>query len=74
MPPRPGPYAGGPNSGALAVLLFLLLVCPLALPASGGWKRGLVAFMLRRRLFLIAFPGALFVTASIVEKWYGRIV
>ena len=60
----------GAKRGALAVLLFLLLVA-LGLPLLAGGNRGLGAFMLPSSGFLIGFPVAAFVTGLIVEKWYG---
>lgn len=60
----------GAKRGALAVLLFLLLVA-LGLPLLVGGNGGLGAFMLPSSGFLIGFPVAAFVTGLIVEKWYG---
>ena len=60
----------GAKRGALAVLLFLLLVA-LGLPLLAGGNGGLGAFMLPSSGFLIGFPVAAFVTGLIVEKWYG---
>ena len=58
----------GAKRGALAVLLFLLLVA-LGLPLLAGGRGGLGAFMLPSSGFLIGFPVAAFVTGLIVEKW-----
>jgi len=60
----------GAKRGALAVLLFLLLVA-LGLPLLAAGNGGLGAFMLPSSGFLIGFPVAAFVTGLIVEKWYG---
>ncbi len=60
----------GAKRGALAVLLFLLLVA-LGLPLLAGGNGGLGAFMLPSSGFLIGFPVAAFVTGLIVENWYG---
>ena len=60
----------GAKRGALAVLLFLLLVA-LGLPLLAGGNGGLGAFMLPASGFLIGFPVEACVTGLIVEKWYG---
>jgi biotin transport system substrate-specific component len=60
----------GAKRGALAVLLFLLLVA-MGLPLLAGGRGGLGAFMLPSSGFLIGFPVAAFVTGLIVEKWRG---
>lgn len=58
----------GAKRGALAVLLFMLLVA-LGLPLLAGGRGGLGAFMLPSSGFLIGFPVAAFVTGLIVENW-----
>ena len=58
----------GAKRGALAVLLFLLLVA-LGLPLLPGGRGGLGSFMLPSSGFLIGFPVAAFVIGLIVEKW-----
>lgn len=60
----------GAKRGALAVLLFMLLVA-IGLPLLAGGRGGLGAFMLPSSGFLIGFPFAAFVTGLIVEKWRG---
>lgn len=60
----------GAKRGALAVLLFMLLVA-MGLPLLAGGRGGLGAFMLPSSGFLIGFPVAAFVTGLIVEKWHG---
>jgi biotin transport system substrate-specific component len=60
----------GAKRGALAVLLFMLLVA-MGLPLLAGGRGGLGAFMLPSSGFLIGFPFAAFVTGLIVEKWRG---
>lgn len=58
----------GARRGALAVLLFLLLVA-IGLPLLSGGRGGLGLFMSPSAGFLIGFPVAAFVTGLIVEKW-----
>lgn len=58
----------GSKRGALAVLLFLLLVA-LGLPLLAGGRGGLGLFVSPTAGFLIGFPVAAFVTGLIVEKW-----
>ncbi len=58
----------GSKRGALAVLLFLLLVA-LGLPLLAGGRGGLGLFTSPTAGFLIGFPVAAFVTGFIVEKW-----
>ena len=58
----------GSKRGALAVLLFLLLVA-LGLPLLAGGRGGLGLFVSPSAGFLIGFPIAAFVTGFIVEKW-----
>lgn len=60
----------GAKRGAMAVLLFLLLVA-LGLPLLAGGNGGLGAFMTPSAGFLFGFPVAAFVTGLIVEKWHG---
>lgn len=58
----------GSKRGALAVLLFLLLVA-LGLPLLAGGRGGLGVFAGPTVGFLIGFPIAAFVTGLITEKW-----
>ena len=58
----------GSKRGALAVLLFLLLVA-LGLPLLAGGRGGLGLFVSPTAGFLVGFPIAAFVTGLIVEKW-----
>lgn len=58
----------GAKRGALAVLLFLLLVA-LGLPLLAGGRGGLGVFASPTVGFLIGFPIAAFVTGLITEKW-----
>lgn len=58
----------GAKRGALAVLLFMLLVA-IGLPLLAGGRGGLGAFMLPSSGFLIGFPFAAFVTGLVVERW-----
>lgn len=60
----------GAKRGALAVLLFVLLVA-LGLPLLAGGRGGLGLFLSPTAGFLIGFPIAAFVTGFIVEKWRG---
>ncbi|MCV2882228.1 biotin transporter BioY [Actibacterium sp. XHP0104] len=60
----------GARRGALAVLLFLLLVA-LGLPLLAGGRGGLGLFASPTAGFLIGFPVAAFVTGLITEKWRG---
>lgn len=57
----------GSKRGALAVLLFLLLVA-LGLPLLSGGRGGLGLFVSPTAGFLIGFPIAAFVTGLIVER------
>jgi len=57
----------GARKGALAVLLFLLLVA-LGLPLLAGGRGGLGVFVSPTAGFLVGFPIAAFVTGAIVEK------
>ncbi|SMX42428.1 biotin transporter BioY [Actibacterium lipolyticum] len=58
----------GARRGALAVLLFLVLVA-LGLPLLSGGRGGLGLFTSPSAGFLFGFPVAAFVTGLIVEKW-----
>ncbi|MDG1736885.1 MAG: biotin transporter BioY [Paracoccaceae bacterium] len=58
----------GAKRGALAVLLFLLLVA-MGLPLLAGGRGGLGLFVSPSAGFLIGWPVAAFVTGLIVEKW-----
>jgi len=60
----------GAKRGALAVLLFLLLVA-LGLPLLAGGRGGLGVFAGPTVGFLIGFPIAAFVTGLIVERFRG---
>ncbi|RKF16076.1 BioY family transporter [Roseovarius spongiae] len=60
----------GARRGALAVLLFLLLVA-LGLPLLAGGRGGLGVFAGPTAGFLVGFPVAAFVTGWIVERWRG---
>lgn len=58
----------GSRRGALAVLLFLLLVA-IGLPLLSGGRGGLGLFVSPSAGFLIGWPVAAYVTGFIVEKW-----
>jgi biotin transport system substrate-specific component len=58
----------GAKRGALAVLLFLLLVA-VGLPLLAGGRGGLGAFVSPSAGFLLGFPVAAFVAGWIVEHW-----
>ncbi len=58
----------GSKRGALAVLLFLLLVA-IGLPLLSGGRGGLGVFVSPSAGFLIGWPFAAFVTGWIVENW-----
>ncbi len=58
----------GAKRGALAVLLFLLLVA-VGLPLLAGGRGGLGVFVGPSAGFLIGFPIAAFVAGLIVERW-----
>ncbi|SEW37983.1 biotin transport system substrate-specific component [Aliiroseovarius sediminilitoris] len=58
----------GAKRGALAVLLFLLLVA-LGLPLLAGGRGGLGVFTSPTAGFLVGFPIAAFVTGLITETW-----
>lgn len=60
----------GARRGALAVLLFLVLVA-LGLPLLAGGRGGLGAFVGPTAGFLYGFPVAAFVTGWIAERWRG---
>lgn len=62
----------GAKRGALAVLLFLLLVA-LGLPLLSGGRGGLGVFAGPSAGFLIGFPVAAFVAGWIVEKWRAGV-
>lgn len=57
----------GAKRGALAVLLFLLLVA-LGLPVLAGGRGGLAQFLSVTGGFLIGFPIAAYVTGWVMEK------
>jgi biotin transport system substrate-specific component len=58
----------GSKRGALAVLLFLLLVA-IGLPLLAGGRGGLGVFVSATAGFLFAWPVCAFITGLIVEKW-----
>ncbi|MFZ3582000.1 biotin transporter BioY [Loktanella sp. DJP18] len=58
----------GARRGALAVLLFVLLVA-LGLPLLAGGRGGLAVFVSPTAGFVIGFPFAAFVTGLIVENF-----
>ncbi|SLN20091.1 Biotin transporter BioY [Roseovarius gaetbuli] len=60
----------GSRRGAMAVLLFLLLLA-LGLPLLAGGRGGLGLFVSPSAGFLIGWPVAAFVTGLVVEKWRG---
>ncbi|MDT8327158.1 MAG: biotin transporter BioY [Roseovarius sp.] len=60
----------GSRRGAMAVLLFLLLLA-LGLPLLAGGRGGLGLFVSPSAGFLFGWPVAAFVTGFIVEKWRG---
>ncbi|MDT8858412.1 biotin transporter BioY [Paracoccaceae bacterium Fryx2] len=62
----------GARRGALAVVLFLLLVA-LGLPLLSGGRGGLGVFAGPSVGFLIGFPVAAFVIGLIVERWKAPI-
>lgn len=62
----------GARRGALAVILFLLLVA-LGLPLLAGGRGGLGVFASPTAGYLVAFPIAAFVTGWIVEHWRGNL-
>ena len=61
----------GAKRGALAVLLFLVLVA-IGLPLLAGGRGGLGVFTTPWAGFLFGFPVAAFVTGLVVEKWQGE--
>jgi biotin transport system substrate-specific component len=61
----------GAKRGALAVLLFLVLVA-VGLPLLAGGRGGLGVFTTPWAGFLFGFPVAAFVTGVVVEKWRGK--
>jgi biotin transport system substrate-specific component len=58
----------GAKRGALAVLLFLVLVAA-GLPLLAGGRGGLGVFSTPWAGFLFGFPVAAFVTGMVMEKW-----
>ena len=62
----------GARRGALAVLLFLLLVA-LGLPLLSGGRGGLGVFAGPTVGFLIGFPIAAYVAGLVVERWSVRL-
>lgn len=58
----------GARKGAIAVVLFLLLVA-IGLPLLAGGRGGLGLFASPSAGFLIGWPVAAFVTGLIVERW-----
>jgi len=58
----------GSKRGALAVLLFLLLIA-IGLPLLSGGRGGFAMFMSPSAGFLFGWPVAAFVAGLIVEKW-----
>ena len=62
----------GARRGALAVLLFLLLVA-LGLPLLSGGRGGLGVFAGPTVGFLIGFPVAAYVAGLVVERWSVRL-
>ena len=63
----------GAKRGALAVLLFVVLVAA-GLPLLAGGRGGLGVFTTPWAGFYYGFPIAAFVTGLIVEKWNGKNV
>ena len=59
--------------GALAVLLFLLLVA-IGLPALTGGRGGLGVFAGPSVGFLIGFPIAAFIAGLVVERWSAPVL
>ncbi|MBI1171841.1 BioY family transporter [bacterium] len=62
----------GARRGALAVLLFLVLVAA-GLPLLAGGRGGLGLFVSPTAGFLVGFPVAAFVAGLVVEKWRVQI-
>lgn len=60
----------GARRGALAVLLFLLLVA-LGLPLLSGGRGGLGVFLSPSAGFLVGWPISAFFIGLIVERWRG---
>ena len=58
----------GAKRGALAVLLFVLLVA-LGLPLLAGGRGGLGVFAAPSAGFIVGFPVAAFVTGLVMERW-----
>lgn len=63
----------GARRGALAVLLFLVLVAA-GLPLLSGGRGGLGVFASPTVGFLLGFPVAAFVAGLIVERWRAPVV
>lgn len=63
----------GARRGALAVLLFVLLIA-LGLPLLAGGRGGLGVFASPTVGFLVGWPVAAFVTGLIVERWRASLV
>jgi len=63
----------GARRGALAVLLFLLLVA-MGLPLLAGGRGGLGVFTTPWAGFLFGFPVAAYTAGLVVEKWRHRNV
>lgn len=63
----------GAKRGALAVLLFLLLVA-IGLPLLAGGRGGLGVFAGPSVGYLIGFPVAAFVAGLVVERWNAPVV
>ena len=62
----------GSKRGALAVILFLVLVAA-GLPLLSGGRGGMGLFVGPSAGFLIGFPVAAFVAGLVVEKWRVQI-
>ena len=62
----------GSRRGALAVLLFLLLVA-IGLPVLTGGRGGFGVFAGPSVGFLIGFPVAAFITGLVVERWRAPV-
>lgn len=62
----------GARRGALAVILFLVLVA-IGLPLLSGGRGGLGVFVGPSAGFLIGFPVAAFVAGLVVERWKAAL-
>lgn len=62
----------GARRGALAVILFLVLVA-IGLPLLSGGRGGLGVFVGPSAGFLIGFPVAAFVAGLVVERWSAAL-